>query len=437
MAFTLEYGGFTKTLAEWGIERANLTLRSLARGELVVIVRTLDADDNPIFAYKGKVILRQGTTVRFIGHCTTLPVFASERTEYHSYTFSDGWWWLEQITYRDVSGPFYAESDAEAVYPQWPYCPSFTIGLSGMVHEVGGTWTAKTIGQIIVAAVTYAGYCGAPVVCSGLFVDSYAFLEDGRDISCAKLVQRALNWSPSAVTWWDYSGETQALRCDTRTNLYGVNIELGGPVAQSWKLASRDDIKVDYAELYIIRDRRRTDGTAFRSLSIEGSAPAWPGPGCLIASVVMGTDSEGNEEEVPPNIAATLVSEMGTLQWEGEVVCVEDECSFLARPGNALNFTGSRARAAWNNMNATVQQVAFDLVTGRTVITFGPPSHLSIQDMIAILNQAKQQRPPDRPPNPGGGPGGGGGGSQKGNSKELELCDGSTIEVLLASPAST
>jgi len=156
MAFTLQYGSTTKSLAEWGIEHANLTLRSLARGELKIFVRTLDADDDPIFAYKGKVILRQGSTVRFVGHCTTLPVFASERTEYHSYTFADGWWWLEQITFQDVSGPFYSESDAEGVYPLWPYCSSCTIGLSGPILNVGGTWEAKSIGQIFTSAVDYA-----------------------------------------------------------------------------------------------------------------------------------------------------------------------------------------------------------------------------------------------------------------------------------------
>ena len=112
----------------------------------------------------------------------------------------------------------------------------------------------------------------------------------------------------------------------------------------------------------------------------------------------------------------------------------ESECSMTIRPGNALVFYGSKARASWATMRASVQQVDYDLVTGRTTISVGPPSHLSPQDMIAILSQAKDNRPPFNPPNPGGGPGGGGGigGGKPAKPQELELCGGSTINVLVA-----
>jgi len=272
---------------------------------------------------------------------------------------------------------------------------------------------------------------GAPISYVPPSLESYSFLEEARDLTCANLIRRALNWSPSAATWWDYQYSTPSLCCEIRSRFDEVVIELGGPVAQSWEFMSRDDMKIDYAKLYIMRERLRTDGTSFRTIEVEGSAPALPGPGSLIASIVMGTDADGNEEPVPANIAATLVSEMNTLQWEGKVVCVESECTFLARPGNALNFSGSKARAAWANMDATVQQVDLDLVTGRTVVSFGPPAHLSPQDMIAILNSAKTNRPPTNPPNPGGGPGGGGpGGGVKPKAVSLEICDGTTLNVL-------
>lgn len=440
MSFTLEYGATNQSLEAWGIERANITFRSLARGELVLTVKTLDANADPIFAYKGKVTIWQGSTKRFVGWVTSLPVFASERTESHTYAISDGWWWLEQITFQDVSGPFYDESNAGTT-PLWEYCSMFTVGITGQTLSVGGPIYPKTIGAIVRDSVLYAANSGAPITAASSAIENYAFLESARDITCADLIRRALNWSPTAATWWDVSGSTPALNCKTRGYLSDVSVALDGTVAQSWELVPRYDMQVGQVTLYVLRTRRRDDGTEYVTLKTEGSSGAFAAAGSLVASIVMGTADDGTEEAIPSGIASRLYNDLSVLQWEGKIVCVENECSFFALPGSALNFTGAKARTAWNTMRATIQQADYDLVTGRSVISFGPPSHLSPQDLIAIANSAKKNRPPTNPANPGGGPGGGGGGGDgtgpKPKAQTIELCDGTTLNVLTVSGSVT
>ena len=58
--------------------------------------------------------------------------------------------------------------------------------------------------------------------------------------------------------------------------------------------------------------------------------------------------------------------------------------------GNALNLTGGRTE--WASMAAPVQTVTESVDEGRTEIGFGPPAHLSPQDLVELLRGTRRRR---------------------------------------------
>jgi hypothetical protein len=57
--------------------------------------------------------------------------------------------------------------------------------------------------------------------------------------------------------------------------------------------------------------------------------------------------------------------------------------------GNALNLSGGRAE--WESMAAPVQTVTEDVDAGRTEVGFGPPAHLSPQDLVELLRGTRRR----------------------------------------------
>lgn len=88
-------------------------------------------------------------------------------------------------------------------------------------------------------------------------------------------------------------------------------------------------------------------------------------------------------EPTPVGLAAALYASWSALQYDGQFVTVEDEVSGTIRPGNRFNITGSVA--AWETMDAQVEQVVEDVDTGRTTIIFGPKRRLGPEDLVALL----------------------------------------------------
>lgn len=95
----------------------------------------------------------------------------------------------------------------------------------------------------------------------------------------------------------------------------------------------------------------------------------------------LGSFTEG--EAVPAGMAQAIYEALSTLQYEGTVTLVENECASDIGIGNALNLTGGRAE--WTTMNALVQSVRRAYGDGRTEITIGPAAHLSAADLTQLF----------------------------------------------------
>lgn len=100
-------------------------------------------------------------------------------------------------------------------------------------------------------------------------------------------------------------------------------------------------------------------------------------------------------------LAAAYLGALNVLQYSGELELIEPEASGVAGLGNSLNLSGGLA--GWASMAAPVIEESVDVDTGTTSLTFGPPEHLTPQDLVALVNVT---RPSVGGGRPGDGPGG-------------------------------
>ena len=95
-------------------------------------------------------------------------------------------------------------------------------------------------------------------------------------------------------------------------------------------------------------------------------------------------------EPVPENLAETFYESLSGIEYSGELVLLRADCTADAYMGKVLNIDGGRA--AWSSMNAIIQKVVSDIDAGVTRVTFGPPGHLSIQDLLEQLRANRGRR---------------------------------------------
>jgi hypothetical protein len=98
-------------------------------------------------------------------------------------------------------------------------------------------------------------------------------------------------------------------------------------------------------------------------------------------------------EGVPVGLAEALYDALGTLYYDGGFSTTEADISRAVNLGNTLNLIGGRAE--WGAMAAVVQEVNWSLASGKTTIKFGPPEHLSPQDMVEFLRGLRATKQSD------------------------------------------
>lgn len=92
-------------------------------------------------------------------------------------------------------------------------------------------------------------------------------------------------------------------------------------------------------------------------------------------------------EPIPVGLAEIAYNALKDLHYEGTLPLKEEEPLSTYRIGRVLNITNGRIE--WGSMNALIQQVSVIVDTGETQITFGPPTHLGIPDMVELLRRVR------------------------------------------------
>ena len=88
-------------------------------------------------------------------------------------------------------------------------------------------------------------------------------------------------------------------------------------------------------------------------------------------------------EIIPFGLAGYIYRIASIPQYEGSFTIQETEITDQCPLGHNLNLTGSLAE--WSTMNACIQEISYDITTGKTTLTFGPAAHLGARDFVERL----------------------------------------------------
>ena len=88
-------------------------------------------------------------------------------------------------------------------------------------------------------------------------------------------------------------------------------------------------------------------------------------------------------EPIPSGLAQYFYNCLNVLYWRGEVDLTEQEVGNNTFMGKVLNLTGGTGKYA--AINAAVAGVKENMEQGKTTISFGPPPHLSPNELVDLL----------------------------------------------------
>lgn len=487
MAWTLTYGGVTKTFAEWGIGSLKRVQVSQVGGS-VTFVQSGPYDGTPLFAIDAVLTIAKDGEVWHIGPVLKVPSEGTAKSEAMMYEVGDPFWFLENLPYE------------QSIVMAGGATPTTRVTMFAVVE--GGATVKSSAEAMIATAVALAVTAGAAMQVA--FVGDFSIspaVQDLRDPTCAEVIQEALRMVPDAAGGWDYSTTPPTLRITRRASATVRTVDAADKVTCNVvKVTPRDDLRREKVAIYyevtntnegqelvdIVADIAG-DGSPFRTLKatiplsgytkttqrqslevrsiptnnaswwrrhvttleeatdltitgqtmtpadgggtfsneiVGGGIPGWMGEGlsgqmkltakasyklkaeddtefefkddvqgATVHATNMGSGTYEDvsfepAEPVPTGVAAFLLASLSVLQYEGAVHIHKRECGFIARPGDVLCIMGGAA--AWETMNAQVQQVTEDVDGGKTVITFGPPSQLGPQDIIEMLSRFRK-----------------------------------------------
>lgn len=101
-------------------------------------------------------------------------------------------------------------------------------------------------------------------------------------------------------------------------------------------------------------------------------------------------ESSSSGDPVITGLAEFLYNGLNPLRYDASFTLIESECSGAVDVRNVVNLFGSRA--AFQTMNALVNEVALSLDNGVTQISCGPPRVLGLNQLLALLQRFRVRR---------------------------------------------
>lgn len=99
-------------------------------------------------------------------------------------------------------------------------------------------------------------------------------------------------------------------------------------------------------------------------------------------------------EVAPSGLAQAYYEATSVLHWQGRMTREMDELALpLPHSANVFNITGGDAAArGWDSMRAVAREVVIDVDNATLDVSFGPPAHLSLQDLLELARIAGNGR---------------------------------------------
>lgn len=94
-------------------------------------------------------------------------------------------------------------------------------------------------------------------------------------------------------------------------------------------------------------------------------------------------EDAGEDPSEFTGIAQQIYTDLNVVAWSGSVRIIATEPAFNVGVGNVLNLTGGQT--AWTTMNALVQTVSVDIMSGSTELGLGPNPHMDAGQIVDLL----------------------------------------------------
>lgn len=411
ISWTLEVAGVVRTFAAWNASIPSINFRSLDEDTAQFVV-TGDITASCPIVYGNRIrIFRRvdaGTPVCwFVGSVTGVTARGTPQIQEWTIRCTNFWFGLSQTMFQqtlvcyDVSG-----------------CAKLTNKKTTKVvlFQDERTGARITTGTQIRQAIAAAQAAGVTVDVGTVPEFVNAAFEVARDLTLMDVIRRAMQFTPDAVSWVDYSSGATMVNFQQRVSLSATSLSVTASpsIIESFELRRRDDlvptgVRFNYigmgAACSAIVPNGCVDDTSGQTNTTGGPITA-DAPdqlarltqdtsgivttaGAIIGTFDLTQMTEGTTETAPTGLASQYYISLLTPQWEGEVVTVEPECSGTLRPGKVLNITGGNAD--WTSMRAVIQQVTENLEKGETSVTLGLPEHLGPQDFITFIQMTRRR----------------------------------------------
>lgn len=364
-----------KSLKDWGISFARLTRSSLDVDELTLRTDVADIYADPVFAYADRITLWRVSsgvsTIWFSGTVRRLPAVGSGSKEGNEYAVLGPWWELNNIVYQQYRN----------IGTLGSLTATYTTQLMLFQDSAGAKITNSAQAQ---DAIAYALAQGSGI--SGLSISSFfdVPLSEQRDLTCAEVLRRCASYTPDCVSYFIYSTTSPGLVIARRASLTPVAIDLANAnYVTEFTIAKRSDLVPTGVVFYFIGSAVDPATSLQMATVATQSAGSTSGVGVLRATIDLMGHGTLAQELAPTNFASNYYSALSTPQWEGTIVLKEAECSGAILIGNVVNFTSGRTE--WTTMNAVVQSVSEDFITGETTLEVAPTAGLSPQDFVNLI----------------------------------------------------
>lgn len=299
-----EYKGARKTLAEWGIKDLGFSFLSMDVDTVTFEVPG-EIDTTPAFAYGETIKIFHtpeagGEAVQwFVGRVDQTPQSASGRHETDAYVLVGPWWHLVDIKFQKSWKEYINPLDT-ALGLTTKFRSHYILNLS-----VSGAYqnTTEQIREALQWCLDCAAAKGRPAPFQIGTIDlplAQPYTFEVLDQSCAWIIHRQAQWTPSAVGWFDYATSPPTFHLKQRAALRKVMLPVSD--CEEVQLAPRYDLQVGsvvikYEAVDVV------NGVAYPRLHID-AAPA---------------DADGREEKA---VLSTVNLEGAAVSYSlSEIVC--------------------------------------------------------------------------------------------------------------------
>lgn len=249
---TLEYNGTEKSFAAWGLalEGAILTRNNCRPDTYTVTHPHASAADPDLFPYEARVIIRRGRvldneeltggTIAFVGYCISATLSAAPEGVLTTYTFANAWWLLERTPFQQRTASKTVESLS---FPYQSQVILFArLDQNDYFEKIdSGTQIAEALNHCRDAclALGWSAPYQLGTIDPALDLPTWTTQE----ISCAAVIQKALELSPDCTVDWDYTTSPPTVSVRARANRTAVTLALApGQLTGGVNITPRHDI---------------------------------------------------------------------------------------------------------------------------------------------------------------------------------------------------